>query len=74
LITLEEAVNRAKVFLEKSAGIHGLALESVSYKDEKARWVICFRSVYSALYPYLYTVELERETGEVLTYRKEKRE
>jgi len=66
LITFEEAVNRAKTFLGRSAGVPTLYCTLNTVSKENTKWVVTFK--YSAfMVESLYTVEVD-DKGEIIGY------
>jgi hypothetical protein len=67
---LKQAVDLAKNFLSSSAGMPTLfsTLDSVSEEEEK--WIVIFKCVYFLPPPVSYRVEIDKNTGEIMEYRK----
>ena len=69
MIKLKEAVDLAKSFLSTSAGIATLFTDLESVSEKNGRWVVAFKYTTLQL-SSTYTVELDKDSGEVLHYAK----
>ncbi len=70
MITLKRAVDLGKNFLSNSAGMPTLfsTLDSVSEKE--GRWIVIFQCVFFVPPPVSYSVEIDKNTGEIMGYSK----
>lgn len=69
MIKLKEAVDLAKSFLSTSAGVATLFTNLESVAENNGRWVVTFRYTFMSL-ASSYTVEIDKDSGEVLQYAK----
>ena len=70
MIKLKEAVDLAKNFLSTSAGVATLFTNLESVSEKNGRWVVAFKYTTALLPSTTYTVELDKDSGEVLQYAK----
>jgi len=69
-MNLKQAVDLARDFLSSSAGIATLFTNLDSVSEQDGKWVVTFKYVTMLPPPASLTVEIDKDTGEIMGFTK----